>query len=256
MTIRRRRLGLALCLALPTLASPLASQQHCTPPATIAGDRPGNLTGPSVVPNGSVQVETGVGYSRSGGASLRTLGTTLLRVGLTCRMEARFATSGLMQSGGAGTHATGMGDSWVGSKIGVLTGGGLIPQLSVLAGMTVPSHSAHSHHSLEPEANLTAAWTLPHGQSLVAFSGVADRADAGARVAERLQGASWWVPVAGVVPFLEYSQVSHADVMTRMIGTGVTLFPIATVQVDGSVIVPVGSGAHGASLGFGVARRW
>jgi hypothetical protein len=256
MTISRRRLGLVLCLALPALAFPLAAQQHCTPPATIAGDRPGNLTGPSIVPNGSIQVETGVGYSDTGEASLRTIGSTLLRVGLTCRLEARFATTGLMQSGGSGAHSMGIGDSWVGSKVGVLTGGGLVPQLSVLAGATLPSHSVHSHHSLEPEANLTAAWTLPHGQSLVAFSGVAHRADADAHVPEQLQGASWWVPVGGVVPFLEYSQVSRNHAITHMIGTGLTLFPIATVQVDGSVIVPVGPGAHGASLGLGVSRRW
>jgi hypothetical protein len=256
MTLSRRGLGLVMCFALTALASPLASQSTCTPPATIAGDRPGNLTGPAIVPNGSVQVETGVGYARSSDATLQTLGATLLRVGVTCRVEARFATSGYLQSSASGARSTGLGDSWLGSKIGVIAGGGFVPQLSILAGSVVPSRSVHSRHSLEPEANLTASWTLPRGQSLLAFSGVARRADGDARVAEQLQGASWWVPIGGLVPFLEYSQISRANAVTRMIGTGLTLFPIATVQVDGSVIVPVGPGASGAMLGLGISRRW
>jgi hypothetical protein len=256
MTISRRGLGLVCCLALPSLASSLAAQQRCTPPATIAGDRPGNLTGPAIVPNGSIQVEAGVGYARAGDATTQTLGATLLRVGLTCRVEARIATSGVLQTSASGARASGLGDGWLGSKIGVLTGGGIVPQLSVIAGALVPTRSTQSRNSLEPEANLALAWTLPRGQSLVAFSGVARRANGEGRVSEQLQGASWWVPIRGVVPFVEYSQISRSDAMTRMIGTGLTLFPVASIQIDGSVIVPVGPGATGASLGLGISRRW
>jgi hypothetical protein len=251
MSHSRRWLGLACCLALPILAAPVYAQQ-CSPPATIAGDRPG----PSIVPAGSLQVESGVGYTTSAGGSMAAAGATLVRIGVSCRVEARAATSGWMRASSGGPGVAGIGDAWLGSKIGVLSGGGLIPQLSILTGTVIPLHSVHSHRALEPEANLAASWSLPRGQSLVAFSGVSQRAEGTARAAEQLQGVSWWVPIRGLVPFVEYSQISRANSMNRMIGTGLTVFPFATLQLDGSVIVPIGPGASGAMLGLGLSRRW
>ncbi|MCU0634467.1 MAG: transporter [Gemmatimonadaceae bacterium] len=255
MTPCRRWLGAALCLAYATLASPLYAQQCPTSPS-IAADRPGNLTGPSVVTRGHLQFESGANHVRGDGASVSAIGATLLRVGLGCRVEARASSGGWMAATTDGQRIQGLADGWAGMKALLLAGGGHIPQLAVITGALLPTRSVHSRHHVEPDVTVSAAWALPHGHALLANVGAARRWDADTRVTERLTGASWSFPVHGVGSFVEYSEYVRATSALRILGTGVTLLPRAAMQLDASVLVPLNTARHDPTVGIGLSRRW
>lgn len=239
---------------MPFLTSPLLAQ-HCARPSSIAADRPGNLFGPGIVPAGLVQLETGASAARAAGTSLTTVGATLLRVGVNCRTELRGAIGGWIHQLGGGTGTRGLGDGWLGAKVRLHDEGAGWPQLAVLTGAVVPSNSAYSQRHLEPEANLAAAWSLPHGQSVLAFAGVAQRHTTHA-VMQDVIGASWSVPMGPVGSFLEYSQYHYTGSLSRNLASGLTLTPHGALQLDASLVVPFGPGSTGATLGVGLSRRW
>ena len=65
----------------------------------FTADRPGESTGPDVMPLHRVQWETGVGFSRTFGVDEFTLNNTLIRYGLTQFAEVRVGVSKRCSSG-------------------------------------------------------------------------------------------------------------------------------------------------------------
>lgn len=254
---RRPTLRCTAALLLVILAIPgMASAQDCPAPATIAADRPGNLTAPFVLPAGRTQVEAGWARTRSGDVDAQTIASTLVRVGLSCWAELRLASGGWTRQAGPGPVTAAIADAWVGTKLRLQRGGGARPHLGLFLGTLVPTHSIFSHRSVEPEASLSALWELPHGQSLLAFGGLASRANGDARVGERLSGISWGFPIGALASFVEYSEFARPGATARYLGTGVQFFPRATVQLDASLLVPVPRPGSDLAIGLGLSRRW
>lgn len=230
--------------------------EGCELPATIAADRPGNLTMPLVLPVRHLQVEAGWSSARAGDVRARTVGATLLRAGISCGVELRLASGGWVSVDGAGAPARGVADAWLGSKVRLARGRGRRPHVALLTGVLVPTHTASSHHRAEPEANLTSMWELPHAQSAALFTGAARRWTGTDFVVERLNGASWGFPIGSLASFLEYSEFLRPGSANRYVATGLQFFPRASVQLDASVTLPVPRSGADAAFGFGLSRRW
>jgi len=258
MTTLRLRSGHALLLVLALLPSlsAVALGQDCPATSTIAADRPGNLTGPNIVPRGFRQLEVGWSHARVGDDRSETVAATLLRVGVLCDAELRLALGGWSYATSAAGPRTGLGDAWLGAKVRVAQATGWRPELALLGGALVPTHAEFSHHAVEPDVNLTAAWTLPGAQSLLAFAGAARRASGTVTAVEQLRGVSWSLPIGRAGAFVEYSELRQPAGVTRTLGSGLTLYPHATMQLDASVLVPLPRRGADAMLGVGLSRRW
>lgn len=246
-------------LSVQFLAAPLAGglyAQDCALPATIAADRPGNLTLPLVLPAGHAQLETGWSRSHSGDVRSQVIAATLLRFGLSCGTELRLASAGWLSVDGAGAASRGLGDAWVGTKIRLLGGSGPRPHLALLSGLLLPTHTISSHQRTEPEVNLTAMWDLPNAQTAALFTGISSRWTGSAFVGERLSGASWAFPVGTLASFVEYSEFVRPRAASRYLATGLQFFPRASIQFDVFVTLPLPRPGSDAAFGFGLARRW
>ncbi len=250
-----------LSVAAMVLGSPalrIAEAQQCAVPTTIVGDRPGFLTGPTVLAMGSVQIESGWAMARQSTSTVHAIGTMLLRLPVSCFAEVRFAAGGYMVSRApSAATSSGMADAYAGTKIRIAKGSGIRPHLAMFAGTTVPVGGAFSHNGAEPDAALSALWDLPKGQSALAYTGLASRVGAIGRETERLSGVSWSVPLgtrAGT--FVEASEFVRRNARTRYLTTGLQLFPHATLQLDGTVSVPLPRAGSDISFGLGVSRRW
>lgn len=152
--------------------------------------------------------------------------------------------------------SSGVADAWVGTKVRLRRGSGPTPHLALIAGSSVPTHTALSNQRAESELNLAAMWDLPRGQGVVAFTGLASRWAADRFVSERLSGATWAFPVGSLASFVEYSEFARPGAVNRFVATGLQFFPRATVQLDASVIMPVPRAGSDASFGFAFSRRW
>jgi hypothetical protein len=258
MSTSHRNRTLVRLSALLFAASPLTGlrAQDCAVPSTIAADRPGNLTGPVILPRGHQQLEIGWSHARTGDDRTETVGASLLRVGVSCNAELRVGLSGWSYATSTTGPRNGLGDAWLGTKLRLAQNAGLRPELSAITGALIPTHSTFSHREVEPELNLTAAWALPSSQGLLVFVGAAQRASDTDMVTEQLRGISWSRPVGRAATFLEYSEFSRPGSTSRMLGTGLTLFPHAAMQIDGSVLVPLPRAGADVIVGFGLSRRW
>ncbi|MCU0635662.1 MAG: methyl-accepting chemotaxis protein, partial [Gemmatimonadaceae bacterium] len=110
---------------------------------------------------------------------------------------ARVSSGGWLATSSNGQVVQGLADAWTGAKVLLLNGTGRLPQLAMIAGTSVPTRTVRSNHHADPEATLSASWSLPHGQTLLANVGGARRWTETGDVTERLTGASWSVPVHG-----------------------------------------------------------
>jgi hypothetical protein len=259
ISTRGRVLRLAAMTAVFSSAlSHAVGAQDCAAPATIAADRPGFLVGPTVLAKGSVQIESGWTHTRQSASTDQTVGSTLLRIPVSCIAELRVATGGyLFDRAPSGVRTSGFADAYLGTKIHLATGSGLQPQLGLFAGSSIPVGGAFSHHRAEPETDLSALWNLPAGQSLLAYGGIASRVAGDDRETERVSGASWGVPLGGrAASFLEVAEFARHDARTRFVTTGLQLFPRTTLQVDGFVSIPLHHTGSDVAVGLGIARRW
>lgn len=250
-------LGPIVLLALLMTARD-AGAQGCTPPGTIAADRPGNLTAPLVLPTGYAQVEVGSSATRSAGDVSQSVAATLVRVGLSCWAEFRVASGGWVRMhAAAGEVSSGLADAWIGTKLRLARGAGARPHLGLLVGSLVPVGGSISHQRAEPEADLSAMWELPRGQSALLFAGGASRWAGTGRVFERLSGASWSVPLgSSAASFVEYSEVVRPHTRSRYATTGLQVFPTAAIQLDGFLVVPLPRPRSDLGVGVGLSRRW
>jgi hypothetical protein len=165
---------LSLVLAVASAWTAVAQR----PPAEkqeFSADRPGFATPPNVLPRGTAQVEGGVSFAvdKEGGIRQRTLtfGNPLIRIGVGGGAELRIGEDGLLlaRTNGIVSHEStaGWSDISVGAKIAVVNEGRLLPAVSLLPSISVPSgHMAYTSSTYDP--SLAVAWlkTLPGGASL------------------------------------------------------------------------------------------
>jgi len=261
-TVLRNRPCVRIIAGLVTLMSgvPFAvvDAQGCTTTSTIVADRPGFLSGPSVLAKGSVQFESGWAMSRTSGNTAQTIGPSLLRIPLNCRAELRVASGGyVFDHAPSGASISGMADGYLGTKLRLVRGSGLRPHLAVFAGSSIPVGGAFSHGRAEPEGDVSALWDLPKGQWVLGYLGLASRVAGDGRENERIAGGTWGIPLgAKAGTFVEVAEFARHDTRSRFVTTGLQVFPFAALQVDGFVTVPVAHAGSNVAVGVGVARRW
>ena len=112
-----------------------------TEAAEFTADRPGATTGPSVLPRGRVQLETGIGWERVGfdnnWTTNWTANTSLLRWGFSDFAELRVQGDFLVMDEGNGPRFR-MDNVIVGTKAKLYEGGRILPETSLIANVLIP----------------------------------------------------------------------------------------------------------------------
>ena len=107
----------------------------------FTADRPGATTGPTVLPKGRVQLETGFGWERSAlegpWATTWTVNTSMLRWGFSDMAELRLQANYLISKQG-GERDFGFDSVFFGTKARLHEGGKIMPAISLMANVMVP----------------------------------------------------------------------------------------------------------------------
>ena len=128
-------------------------------------DRPDQTESAVVVPLRSLQIETGYTHTDTGHFTTDELPGTLLRYGIHDRVELRFAVTGWVLDDASGEN--GFGDSEVGSKVRLLDASGVIPEVALLAAVTIPTgEEGFTSDEVDPRIRLAFAHTLSDRFSL------------------------------------------------------------------------------------------
>jgi len=155
--------SLIFLFGLLLMSSPNAETQE--EPAELVTDRPDQTESPVVVPPGSVQIETGASYTGDEEDSVDYLGT-LLRVGLTRRLELRLATAGWNQVLNE-DESPNFGDAELGAKLRLWDENGWRPEVALLLSTSIPIGSdATSTNSPDPAFRFSFAHMLTERLSL------------------------------------------------------------------------------------------
>lgn len=105
----------------------------------FSADRPGEATGPDVMPLRKVQWETGVGWSRHFDTDKYTINSTLFRYGLTRFAELRIGIDLLHnRTPNLRDYTTGLSALAIGTKARVLNGHRAMPTVAILAELQCP----------------------------------------------------------------------------------------------------------------------
>ncbi len=163
-----------LALAGALLMLPLA-RAAAEDAAELVTDRPDQTESSLVVPRGSYQLELGWTVTRDEEAGVRVesheVPGTLLRVGLSDRIELRIGWTGLVASeirfGSFKASDDGIGDGELGAKIHLAEERGGRPEIALLLSTSVPiGDDAYTTDRFDPALRLALAHTLSERVSL------------------------------------------------------------------------------------------
>ena len=192
------RLSVILVVASAMTAS---AQSLEAADSAISADRPGFATPPSVLGRGVAQVEGGFTFSVSTDGLLRqhtfTVGSPLLRVGVGGPIELRVAGDGFLSRSDDGvSHATtGWSDLSVGAKVAVLHEARILPAISLLPSISVPTgYRAFTSSTYDPGLAVAGLKTLPAGLSLVGTLAATSISEEKARHARYSSAIALWFP--------------------------------------------------------------
>lgn len=133
-----------LCLAFFSHPLALGSQVPKRSPGPLITDRPDQTESTSIVAPGFVQLEAGWTWEqrREGTVRLRThtVPSLLARVGVSKRLEARLGFPGFQTEWTEdGEGVSGLADMELGFKYRVLTEAGVVPEVAVIAHLSLPT---------------------------------------------------------------------------------------------------------------------
>jgi hypothetical protein len=266
--------GVSAAQGAPATAAAASSPAHAP---LVSPDRPGFSFTPGTLPSGALQLEVGATDLRVGSLSYRTVGETLLRVGVGSTTELRVSGQSYAARHDAsvphpaGTTPTSHGteDARIGVKQRLLAAHGDVglaaTSVALIAGSTVPTGSrSFGANAWQPEAVLMINTPITSHLSLV--ENVSDSWAAPATTphgerAHRLGGtvAGWYTLGHQWSVFGEYAESRVAGVAattSQYLDAGVTFVPVGHVQLD----LRAGSGMNGVRgdhfVGAGIVRRW
>ena len=124
-------------------------------------DRPDATESSSVVPQGTVQLETGWLYTDSGQDLERhELPGTLVRIGMMDRVELRLGWGGYIDESGGGDQ-NGIADGELGTKLYMFAEDGGRPETALLASISLPiGDDAFTSDAVDPAFRFSMAHTL------------------------------------------------------------------------------------------------
>lgn len=150
----RRLAGASLLVAL---AAPALAQTD--PPFVV--ERPSVSTPPDIVGRGFWQVEAGVQWQRDAitddeSLTTLTLPNSIVRLGVSRRLELRVATTGLVSTRAREARETSATDIELGVKYQVASQAGLGVDLSLVPMVSLPTGGASSSRNADPSVIVTA----------------------------------------------------------------------------------------------------
>lgn len=202
----------------------------------IATDRPDFTESSSSVPVGWIQLETGYTYIRDreerSSLHAHSFPEALLRIGLTdwleLRMGQNFSSESSVEDGVASSHR-GAQDLYLGVKLFLAEQKKVLPELSLVLQMTVPSGSGDlSAREVHPGINLIYGWDI-----------IKDRLTAaGQTQANRARGVHF-IPVFAGVEHVDDLEVRHSYLeLSQSFTFGYTLTKKLGAYTEWFVIIP------------------
>ncbi len=159
--IRHALRSTILAVALATVA---CAHPARVAPFSIITDRPDFTESAQTVPAGFTQVEMGGTYSREESVKSISTGETLVRVGMSPKVELRLTAASYAVETADAARAQGMEDTGLGFKFALHEGPegpSIVPTVALIAGTSLPTgaQAFRSQRAL-PEAKLLGAWTI------------------------------------------------------------------------------------------------
>ena len=260
-TFPSRLAGLLLaCLALGACTRTIARLQ----PILLSTDRPSFSSRASVVPVGFPQVESGLTYSRTDGASATAIGETTLRAAVSPTVELRLTAPSYVLLRESGSAADGLGDASLGAKL-VLSDvpsrpGETAPSVALLLGTSLPTGApgVGSDRAL-PSAALLVGWSLSPRTGLTANAiwGQAEVAGGTADVWAGVLGLGFsHTDKVGSFAEVYSSRGPSGDWDDPWVVGGLKFLMLRTVQFDVHGGVRSATPGEGYFLGLGLSRRF
>ncbi len=247
----------ASCLALAACAS--VNRSNLEPLVT---DRPDFTESSETVPAKMAQLESGATVSRVADERGTTVGEVLMRVGVASRAELRIGLNSYALVRTPSARTQGLEDASLGAKVGLVTGGGLVPKVSLIVASSVPTGAQPFRQSkLQPETKLTMAWDL---SDRVAFSSNLNyswiRSDFGSFGEAAATGSFGFSLTDNVGLYTEYFGFYPRDPLetsSHYSNAGFTWVLNPNLQLDiRSGIGHNGLGRRDNFTGIGLSRRW
>lgn len=258
----RHRLSL-LVVASATLLGcvRITADQDISPLVT---DRPDFTESALTVPRRSVQVEMGGTYSSEDGVRSVSSGETLIRAGLTDRVELRVTAASYAVERSDVARAQGLEDSGIGFKFFLHDGGespSFVPTVALIAGTSLPTGAApfRSRRAL-PEAKLLGAWTL---NDRVGFASNLNwaRAESGGSAHDEFSGSGSFAfslsdRVGAYAEYFAFGERMAVWTRREYVNGGLTFLVHPTLQLDARAGFRLDAPADGTFVGLGVSRRF
>lgn len=260
-SLRRRFVAFAGSLMVAACASP---RPGAPAPAPIVTDRPDFTESAVTVPHRSTQVEMGGTWSREQGVRSVSSGETLIRHGLSPRVELRITGASYAVERSAVARSQGLEDSGIGFKLALHDGGdapALVPTLGLIVGTSLPTGAANfrSRRAL-PESKLLAAWTLHERIGFASNLNWARAEDSGEPHDEFSGSGSFAFALTDRVgAYAEY--FAFGERMARWqrreyVNGGVTFLLHPTLQLDLRAGLRADRPRDGTFVGIGLSRRY
>ncbi len=249
-----------LALSVAACVRP-ASQVETSP---IVTDRPDFTESAVTVPHRSVQVEMGGTWSSEEGVESVSSGETLIRSGLTPRVELRLTAASYAVERSPVARSQGLEDTGIGFKFAIHDGGdspSIIPTVGLIVGTSLPTGSdAFRSRRALPEAKLLGAWTI---NERVAFASNLNWARAEDAVAshDEFSGSGSFAfsltdRVGAYAEYFAFGERSGVWTRREYVNGGLTFLVHPTFQLDARVGVRVDTPADGTFVGIGLSRRF
>lgn len=232
--------------------------------APLVTDRPDFTESALTVPKGSVQVEMGGTYSREDGVQSLSSGETLIRSGLTPRVELRLTAASYAVERSDVARAQGLEDTGIGFKFFIHDGGerrSIVPTVALIAGTSLPTGAApfRSRRAL-PEAKLLGAWTVSDRIGFASNLNWA-RAESDGTAHDEYSGSGSFAfalteRVGAYAEYFAFGERTASWSRREYVNGGLTFLVHPTLQLDARAGFRVDAPADGTFVGLGVSRRF
>lgn len=231
-------------------------------PSPLITDRPDFTESAVTVPHQATQVEMGATYAWEGGVTSVSSGETLIRRGLTPRVELRVTTASYAFERAGALSTRGFEDAGIGFKFALHDAGegrSVIPTVGLIAGTSLPSGSSafRSARAL-PEAKLLTSWTLSDRVGFAANLNWA-RAEAGPSAHDEYSGSGSFAlslsdRVGAYAEYFAFGERIAGWQRREYANGGVTYLITPAFQLDVRAGVRLDGRTDGAFYGVGVSR--
>ena len=238
MNIVRLSLVVVVASGIGVTAQPPSNTE-----SAISADRPGFATPPGVLGPGLLQIEGGVTVSvdTSGDRRERTLtfGSPLIRIGLGRSVELRVAGDGFLSrsTDGVSRDTNGWSDLAVGAKLALVHEGRIVPAISLLPSISVPTGGrTFTSSTYDPSLAVAGLKTLPAGLSLVGTLSGASISEERVRHARYTSAIALWFPAparsAGYIEMYAVTSAGPGSTSSRIYDAGLTHNFGSNLQID------------------------